>query len=78
MNKISSILIFIVFVYCAHCFQRDTYPYPYYPPSKRQIFGETEGERIGYQHETRWGFPFFRREALFVFPSVSNDFNINE
>lgn len=46
-------------------------PYPYYEPSRRQIFGDMTTSRIGYQHETRFGIPFLRREVLISFPSVS-------
>lgn len=46
-------------------------PYPYYEPYRRQIFGDMTTNRIGYQHEKRFGIPFISREALISFPSVS-------
>lgn len=70
-------LFFLIFssLICANCFLSRYHPYPYYPPAKRQIFGNVEGaERIGCQYERRWGFPFFTREALIIFPSVCERF----
>lgn len=45
--------------------------YPYYAPSKQQLFGEKTISEIGKQHEIRWGFPLVSREVIFAFPSVS-------
>lgn len=44
--------------------------YPYYAPSRQQLFGEQTIKEIGKQHETRWGFPLVTREVIFAFPSV--------
>lgn len=46
-------------------------PYPYYPPSKQQLFGEITTNEIGKQHEIRWAVPLVTREVIFAFPSVS-------
>lgn len=64
------LIIIILSENSINCFIRRYNPYPYFPPSKRQIFGDLTSDRIGYQHETRFGFPFFTREAIIVFPSV--------
>lgn len=69
------IIIIVSLFSCVNCFLSRYHPYPYYPPSKRQIYGTVEDfERIGYQHERRFGFPFFTREGLIIFPSVRNSF----
>lgn len=47
-------------------------PYPYYEPARKQLFGEQLYE-IGKQQQTKWAFPFIRRNAMFCFPSVSFD-----
>lgn len=72
MDIKSQFFLIVLLSTCVYCLIGNRYrPYPYYPPSKRQIYGNIEGvERIGYQHERRWGFPFFTREALIIFPSV--------
>lgn len=65
------VFLLVLFVTCVNCFLSRYHPYPYYPPSKRQIYGTIEdSERIGYQHGHRFGFPFFKREELIIFPSV--------
>lgn len=71
MDGISKIILIVLFSHCVNSFQTRYHVYPYYPPSKRQVYGDIEGaERIGFQRERRWGFPFFTREALIIFPSV--------
>lgn len=72
-TKFSCVLV-ILFVTCANCWISRYHPYPYYPPARKQIFGTVDGfERIGYQHGRRWGFPFFTREELIIFPSVKSN-----
>lgn len=68
---VSILFAVILLVNSIDGFIKKFHPYPYYEPSRRQIFGELTTNRIGYQHETRFGFPFFTREALISFPSVS-------
>lgn len=70
MGKFVFIFVVILFVHLVDSFSTRNHRYPYYPPSKRQLFGEISSNRIGYQHEHRYGFPFFTREAFIVFPSV--------
>lgn len=54
------------------CWIHRYHPYPYYAPAKKQIFGTVDGfDRLGYQHERRFGIPFMTREVDFIFPSVS-------
>ncbi|XP_031620591.1 uncharacterized protein LOC116339082 [Contarinia nasturtii] len=70
MNGISKIILIVLFTTCVNSFISRYHTYPYYPPAKRQIYGNVEdAERIGFQRERRWGFPFFTREALIIFPS---------
>lgn len=63
----------ILFATIASC--RYVAPYPYYPPHKRQVFGETSLYEIGKQEERRWGFPFITRTVNFPFPSVCISLN---
>lgn len=67
----------LFFVHLVDSFSTRNHRYPYYPPSKQQLFGEITSERIGYQHEYRYGIPFFTREAFIVFPSVGINNNNN-
>lgn len=75
MNRNFTFILIIAILSCAYGFMSRYHPYPYYPPAKRQIYGNIEdAERIGYQHERRYGIPFFTREALIIFPSVGWNF----
>lgn len=68
--KCSVFVVCFLFLACVNCWIHRYHPYPYYPPARKQIYGTVDGfDRLGYQHETRWGFPLFTREADIIFPS---------
>lgn len=71
MGKFVFIFVAVLFLHFVDSFSTRNHRYPYYPPSKRQLFGDISSDRIGYQHVRRYGFPFMTREDFVVFPSVS-------
>lgn len=69
--KLSFALMCVLFAAGAYCWIHRYHPYPYYPPARKQIYGTVDGfDRLGYQHERRFGIPLMTRDLDIIFPSV--------